>query len=61
VSDPVRAGAEIQGLLDLRNGLLTLAQDKGPVLAGRVSWKDATHETFRIVGNDHDSGVSFLR
>jgi hypothetical protein len=44
------------------NGLLTLVQEKGPVLAGRVSWKDANHMTFRIVGDGPDDpGVSFSK
>jgi tetratricopeptide (TPR) repeat protein len=44
------------------NGLLTLAQEKGPALAGRVSWKDAYHMTFRIVGDGPDDpGVSFSK
>jgi tetratricopeptide (TPR) repeat protein len=44
------------------DGLLTLAQDKGPVLVGRVSWKDPSHMTFRILG-DHpdDPGLSFSK
>lgn len=44
------------------DGLLTLAQDKGPALVGRVSWKDATHMTFRIVGDGPDDpGLSFSK
>jgi tetratricopeptide (TPR) repeat protein len=44
------------------NGLLTLAQEKGPALAGRVSWKDANHMTFRIVGDGPDDpGLSFSK
>ena len=31
--------------------MLTLAQDKGPVLVGRVDWKDANHMSFHIVGD----------
>ena len=43
-------------------GLLTLAQDKGPVLVGRVDWKDANHMNFRIVGDGPDDpGLSFTK
>jgi hypothetical protein len=44
-------------------GILTLAQDNnGPVLVGRVSWKDANHMTFRIVGDGPDApGLSFAK
>ncbi|HMF38452.1 MAG TPA: tetratricopeptide repeat protein, partial [Isosphaeraceae bacterium] len=43
-------------------GLLTLAQDKGPVLVGRVDWKDANHMNFRIVGDGpEDPGLSFSK
>ena len=37
------------------DGILTLVQDKGPALVGRVSWKDASHMTFRIVGDGPDA------
>ena len=40
--------------------MLTLAQDKGPALVGRVSWTDPSHMTFRIVGDGPDDpGLSF--
>jgi tetratricopeptide (TPR) repeat protein len=43
-------------------GLLTLAQDKGPVLVGRVSWTDADHMSFRVAGDGSDDpGLSFSR
>lgn len=43
-------------------GLLTLAQDKGPVLVGRVSWTDPAHMTFRIAGDGPDDpGLSFSK
>ena len=42
--------------------MLTLAQDKGPVLVGRVGWKDANHMTFHIVGDGPDDpGLSFAK
>jgi tetratricopeptide (TPR) repeat protein len=44
------------------DGLLTLVQEKGPALVGRVSWKDAGHMTFRVVGDGpEDPGLGFLR
>jgi tetratricopeptide (TPR) repeat protein len=44
------------------NGLLTLVQEKGPVLVGRVSWKDPGHMTFRVVGDGPDDpGLSFSK
>ena len=43
-------------------GLLTLAQDSGPALVGRVSWTDPSHMTFRIVGDGPDDpGLSFSK
>ncbi len=42
--------------------LLTLAQDKGPVMVGRVDWTDPRHMTFRIAGEGlEDSGLSFSK
>jgi tetratricopeptide (TPR) repeat protein len=44
------------------DGILTLAQDKGPALVGRVSWTDASHMTFRIVGEGpEDPGLKFSK
>jgi hypothetical protein len=44
------------------DGILTLAQDKGPALVGRVSWTDASHMTFRIVGEGpEDPGLRFSK
>jgi tetratricopeptide (TPR) repeat protein len=43
-------------------GILTLVQEQGPVLVGRVSWKDASHITFRVVGDGPDDpGLSFSK
>ncbi|WP_165248971.1 tetratricopeptide repeat protein [Paludisphaera soli] len=43
-------------------GLLTLAQDQGPALVGRVDWTDADHMTFRIAGGGpEDPGLAFSR
>ncbi|MDR3621910.1 MAG: tetratricopeptide repeat protein [Paludisphaera borealis] len=44
------------------DGLLTLVQDQGPAIVGRVSWTDPTHMTFRIVGDGpEDPGLSFSK
>jgi hypothetical protein len=43
-------------------GILTLVQERGPVLVGRVSWKDASHMTFRVDGDGPDDpGLSFSK
>ena len=53
---------QFSGTSTFGGGVLTLAQDKGPVLVGRVSWKDPTHMTFRIAGGPPDDpGLSFSR
>ena len=44
------------------SGILTLARVEGPALVGRVSWKDPSHMTFRIVGDGPDDpGLSFSK
>jgi tetratricopeptide (TPR) repeat protein len=44
------------------DGILTLARDQGPALVGRVSWKDASHMSFRIAGEGPDDpGLSFAK
>jgi tetratricopeptide (TPR) repeat protein len=44
------------------DGILTLAQDKGPALVGRVSWTDANHMSYRVVGDGPDDpGLSFSK
>ncbi len=51
------AGASTYG-----EGLLTMAQDNGPALVGRVSWTDANHMTFRVVGEGpEDPGLAFAK
>lgn len=53
---------QFSGSSTFGDGMLTLAQDKGPALVGRVNWKDANHMTFRIVGDGPDDpGLSFAR
>ena len=53
---------QLAGKSTFGGGLLTLAQDKGPALVGRVDWKDANHMNFRIVGDGpEDPGLSFAK
>jgi tetratricopeptide (TPR) repeat protein len=53
---------QLTGTSTYGDGILTLAQDKGPALVGRVSWKDASHMTFRVVGDGPDDpGLSFAK
>jgi tetratricopeptide (TPR) repeat protein len=53
---------QFSGTSTYGEGLLTLAQDKGPALVGRVSWRDADHMTFRVVGDGPDDpGLSFSK
>ena len=53
---------QLSGKSTFGGGLLTLAQDKGPALVGRVDWKDANHMNFRIVGDGpEDPGLSFSK
>jgi tetratricopeptide (TPR) repeat protein len=53
---------QLAGKSTFGGGLLTLAQDKGPALVGRVDWKDANHMNFRIVGDGPDDpGLSFAK
>ena len=44
------------------SGILTLAQDDGPALVGRVSWKDPKQMTFKVVGGGpEDPGLTFSK
>ena len=53
---------QLSGKSTFGGGLLTLTQDKGPALVGRVDWKDANHMNFRIVGDGpEDPGLSFSK
>ncbi len=53
---------QLAGKSTFGEGLLTLAQDKGPALVGRVDWKDANHMNFRIVGDGpEDPGLAFAK
>jgi hypothetical protein len=54
---------QFTGTSTFDNGLLTLAQsNNGPVMVGRVSWKDPNHMTFRVAGDGpEDPGLSFSK
>ena len=53
---------QFSGTSNFGAGILTLAQASGPALVGRVSWTDASHITFRIVGDGPDDpGLSFAK
>ncbi len=53
---------QFSGASTFGDGLLTLVQDKGPPMVGRVSWTDATHMHFRIAGDGPDDpGLSFSK
>ncbi len=53
---------QFAGVSTFGGGVLTLAQDNGAVLVGRVSWKDPTHMTFRVIGDGPtDPGLSFSK
>ena len=44
------------------DGMLTLVQDQGPALVGRVTWTDPSHMMFRIVGDGtNDPGLNFSK
>jgi hypothetical protein len=43
------------------DGILTLAQDKGPAIVGRVRWTDPNHIDFRVVGDGPDPGLRFSK
>ncbi|MGO9597124.1 MAG: tetratricopeptide repeat protein [Isosphaeraceae bacterium] len=53
---------QFSGKATYDQGILTLVQDKGPALVGRVDWKDANHMAFHIVGDGPDDpGLNFSR
>jgi hypothetical protein len=53
---------QFSGTSTFGDGLLTLVQAQGPPLVGRVSWTDANHMTFRVVGDTPDDpGLSFSK
>ena len=53
---------QFTGTSTFGDGILTLAQEKGPALVGRVSWNDPTHMTFRVAGDGPDDpGLRFAK
>jgi hypothetical protein len=53
---------QFAGVSAFGGGVLTLAQDNGTVLVGRVSWKDPANMTFRVIGDGpNDPGLSFSK
>jgi tetratricopeptide (TPR) repeat protein len=53
---------QFSGTSTFGGGVLTLAQDNGPALVGRVTWKDPSHMTFRVVGDGPTApGLSFSK
>ena len=53
---------QFSGTSTYGSGILTLAQEKGPALVGRVGWTDANHVTFKIVGDGPwDPGLQFSK
>jgi tetratricopeptide (TPR) repeat protein len=53
---------DFAGTSSFADGVLTLKQEKGPTLVGRVNWKDATHMNFHVVGdNPEDPGLTFSK
>ncbi len=53
---------QFAGASSYDDGILTLAREKGPALVGRVSWTDANHMTFRVVGDGPDDpGLNFSK
>jgi hypothetical protein len=52
----------LNGTATFGENVLTLAQNDGPPLVGRVTWKDAQHMNFRILGDQPtDPGVDFSK
>jgi hypothetical protein len=53
---------QFSGTSTYGDGILTLAQDKGPPLVGRVAWRDANHVTFHVVGDGPETpGLTFSK
>ena len=56
------AKQQFTGVSTYGDGILTLAQETGPALVGRVGWKDVRHMTFHVVGDGPDDpGLSFAK
>ncbi len=44
------------------NGILTLAQDRGPAIVGNTTWTDETHFQFKLPGaGPDDPGLTFSK
>jgi hypothetical protein len=53
---------QFSGKATYGEGMLTLVQDKGPAMVGRIGWKDATHMSFHIIGDSpEDPGLTFSK
>lgn len=52
---------QFAGVSTFGGGVLTLAQDNGPALVGRVSWTDPNHINVRMVGDSTSPGLSFSK
>jgi tetratricopeptide (TPR) repeat protein len=53
---------DFSGTSNFGGGVLTLVPDKTPPIVGRVSWTDANHMTFRVIGDSPDApGLSFAK
>jgi hypothetical protein len=53
---------QFSGTSTYGDGILTLAQDKGPAIVGRLGWRDADHVTFHVVGDGPDTpGLAFSK
>jgi hypothetical protein len=53
---------QFKGASTFGDGLLTLAQENGPALVGRVTWNDPNHMTFRVAGEGPDDpGLRFAK
>ena len=52
----------LQGKLTSGNGILTLAQDRGPAIVGNTTWSDETHFQFKLPGaGPDDPGLTFSK
>ncbi|SIO45444.1 Tetratricopeptide repeat-containing protein [Singulisphaera sp. GP187] len=53
---------EFGGTSTFGDGILTLAQEQGPAMVGRVSWTDPSHITFHVVGDGPETpGLTFSK
>ena len=53
---------QFTGVSTYGDGILTLAQNNGPALVGRVGWNDPSHMTSHVVSDGpEDPGLSFAK